>query len=259
VETRESVNELVDHTVASIAGGRLECASDIVMLRASELAHAIKCRDVSCCEVMQAYLKDISAFWSLSAAGWNGFVRSILSSAFGEPGVCCEDYRHRYSHWTQGSDRNARSRKLSGWNGECGCSRSTDDIFDAVVAHRAWCNALKKLFGSYEFAILPAAQVFPFDVALEWPQRIAGRAIESCEDCWRVTIPVIMTGCPTVTVPVGFDGDGLPMGMQIIARHGADITCLELASAYEAASCWIEARLPSLLRARVSKEEAPKA
>ena len=59
VETRESVNELVDHTVASIAGGRLECASDIVMLRASELARAIKCRDVSCCEVMQAYLKHI--------------------------------------------------------------------------------------------------------------------------------------------------------------------------------------------------------
>ena len=57
METRESVNELVDHTVASIAGGRLECPSDIVMLRASELARAIKCRDVSCCEVMQAYLK----------------------------------------------------------------------------------------------------------------------------------------------------------------------------------------------------------
>jgi len=59
VETRESVNELVDHTVASIAGGRLEWASDIVMLRASEMARAIKCRDVSCCEMMQAYLKHI--------------------------------------------------------------------------------------------------------------------------------------------------------------------------------------------------------
>ena len=59
VEMRESVYELVDHTVASIAGGRLECASDIVMLRASEMARAIKCRDVSCCEMMQAYLKHI--------------------------------------------------------------------------------------------------------------------------------------------------------------------------------------------------------
>jgi hypothetical protein len=59
VETRESVNELVDHSVASIAGGRLEWASDIVMLRASEMARAIKCRDVSCCEMMQAHLKHI--------------------------------------------------------------------------------------------------------------------------------------------------------------------------------------------------------
>jgi hypothetical protein len=54
-----------------------------------------------------------------------------------------------------GSDPAAR--KLSGWNGEYGCSRCTDDIFDAVVARRAWCNALKKLFDSYDFVILPAA------------------------------------------------------------------------------------------------------
>jgi amidase len=124
-----------------------------------------------------------------------------------------------------------------------------DDIFDAVVARRAWCNALKKVFDSYEFVILPAAQVFPFDARLEWPPRMAGQPIESSERCWEVTIPVIMSGCPAITVPVGFDGEGLPMGMQIIARHGADLACLELASAYEAATRWTEKRLPRLLSA----------
>lgn len=122
--------------------------------------------------------------------------------------------------------------------------------FDAVVARRAWRNALKKVFDGYDFVILPAAQVFPFDARLEWP-RIAGQAIESSERCWEVTIPVIMSECPAITVPVGFDGNGLPMGMQIIARHGGDLACLELASAYEAATHWTEKYLPSLLRASV--------
>jgi amidase len=119
----------------------------------------------------------------------------------------------------------ARSRKLSRWNGECGCRRCTDDIIDAIVARRAWCNALKKVFDSYKFVVLPAAQVFPFDARLEWPPRIAGQAIESSEHCWEVTIPVIMPGCPAITMPVGFDGNGLPMGMQIMASHGADLAC----------------------------------
>ena len=38
---------------------------------------------------------------------------------------------------------------------------------------------------------------------------------------------------PTITVPVGFNEDGLPMGMQIIAKKFNDLNLLAFAKQYE--------------------------
>jgi amidase len=39
------------------------------------------------------------------------------------------------------------------------------------------------------------------------------------------------------------------MGMQIVGRHQADFSCLQLAYAYEQATNWVEMRRPPLLSA----------
>jgi len=39
-------------------------------------------------------------------------------------------------------------------------------------------------------------------------------------------------------VPCGFTRDGLPVGMQISGKPGADATVLSLANAYEEATDW---------------------
>jgi amidase len=41
------------------------------------------------------------------------------------------------------------------------------------------------------------------------------------------------TQCPAVSVPAGKTADGLPVGMQIVGRHGNDRGVLELAYAVE--------------------------
>ncbi|WP_299837360.1 amidase [uncultured Jannaschia sp.] len=48
------------------------------------------------------------------------------------------------------------------------------------------------------------------------------------------TIPFNMTGHPAITVPMG-KVDGMPMGLQIVGRHGDEATILALASAFETA------------------------
>jgi aspartyl-tRNA(Asn)/glutamyl-tRNA(Gln) amidotransferase subunit A len=49
------------------------------------------------------------------------------------------------------------------------------------------------------------------------------------------TLPFNVTGHPALTVPMGFLG-GLPLGMQIIARHGAEGVALRVGAAFEAAT-----------------------
>jgi len=60
-------------------------------------------------------------------------------------------------------------------------------------------------------------------------------------------LPVTMAGCPALAVPAGFNQQGWPIGIQIVARNHADLSCLQLAHAYDLATRWVSKRLPSLL------------
>ena len=59
----------------------------------------------------------------------------------------------------------------------------------------------------------------------------------------RNTAPFSVLYWPTVSVPCGFTGEGLPVGMQISGRPGADATVLRLAHAYEQATDWHNLRI----------------
>jgi Asp-tRNA(Asn)/Glu-tRNA(Gln) amidotransferase A subunit family amidase len=47
-----------------------------------------------------------------------------------------------------------------------------------------------------------------------------------------------IAGCPAISVPMGRDADGLPLGLQIMAPIAQDKRVLAIASAYEAAASW---------------------
>jgi amidase len=52
----------------------------------------------------------------------------------------------------------------------------------------------------------------------------------------EVTIYATFAGLPCISVPVGFNAAGLPMGMQLIGRPRSDTAVLQLAYAYEQAA-----------------------
>ena len=52
------------------------------------------------------------------------------------------------------------------------------------------------------------------------------------------TIAVNLAGLPALSVPCGFDDQGLPIGMQIIGRHFDESTILRTAYAFEQATDW---------------------
>ena len=61
----------------------------------------------------------------------------------------------------------------------------------------------------------------------------------------RLTMPINATGQPALSVPAGFNAQGLPIGMQIVGRPFAEARICRIGHAYEQATRWIDRR-PSL-------------
>ncbi len=53
-----------------------------------------------------------------------------------------------------------------------------------------------------------------------------------------------LAGVPSLSVPVGFSADGLPLSMQLVGRHFAENTLFQVGHAYQQRTQWHEARPP---------------
>src|SRR5207249_10215248 len=87
----------------------------------------------------------------------------------------------------------------------------------------------------YEFFVLPTVQVPPFDVAQPYPMEIDGVKIETYIDWMQSCYFISIVGNPAISVPCGSTPEGLPIGLQIVARHQDDWGLLQLAHAFERA------------------------
>jgi amidase len=130
---------------------------------------------------------------------------------------------------------------------ESGLKLTAYDITAASLTRTEWYHAVWRLFERYDYLIVPTAQLFPFDNAMNWPAEIAGRRMATYHEWMKGVIFITMSGCPALAVPAGFNDAGLPIGIQIVGRNQADMACLQLAHAYAQAADSILRRLPPLL------------
>ena len=65
----------------------------------------------------------------------------------------------------------------------------------------------------------------PFPVETLFLTELEGRKLSTYVDWISITAIWSMTGCPAISVPVGFSKEGLPIGIQILAhpRREADL------------------------------------
>lgn len=117
-------------------------------------------------------------------------------------------------------------------------------VLNASAVRSTWTRAVDRLFERHDFLIAPAVQLLPFPVEQMWPTEVAGKAMRSYHEWMLGTFLVTMTGLPALAAPAGFSPAGLPAGIQIIGRRGAELACLKLAHAYEQAAGPVLRRLP---------------
>jgi len=128
------------------------------------------------------------------------------------------------------------------WEIEGSFNISSAEVYEAGIARADWYRALEKLFASFDFLALPTAQVFPFAKEIHWPKSIDGKRMDTYHRWMEVVIGGSLAGVPVVNVPVGFDSEGRPMGMQLIGRAGEDQGLLEFALGYEAVTDHLDRR-----------------
>ena len=108
------------------------------------------------------------------------------------------------------------------------------DVARAYRQLTALGETARVFFESYDVLLLPTSQVPPFPADQEYPADINGRPMATYLDWMRSAYLVTVTGCPAISVPAGRTSDGLPVGVQLVATHGADRRLLEVAAAVEA-------------------------
>ena len=108
------------------------------------------------------------------------------------------------------------------------------DVARAYQQLTALGETARVFFESYDVLLLPTSQVPPFPADQEYPADINGQPMATYLDWMRSAYLVTVTGCPAISVPAGRTSDGLPVGVQLVATHGADRRLLEVAAAVEA-------------------------
>jgi amidase len=124
------------------------------------------------------------------------------------------------------------------WEAEGAAALTAPQVYAASTVRSAWYHLLLMLFERFDLLVLPTAQAFPFAIETPWPREVAGRAMDSYHRWMQVSAPATLGGCPALNVPVGFDENGRPMGMQLIGPPRADAAVLRAATAYEPALPW---------------------
>ena len=89
----------------------------------------------------------------------------------------------------------------------------------------------EQFFEAYDFLILPTT---PNSA----PAVEGADALEQAARLTRFTAPFNLTGLPALSLPCGFTKDGLPIGLQIVSRAGADAKVLNAGYAFEQETEW---------------------
>jgi amidase len=105
-------------------------------------------------------------------------------------------------------------------------------------------NALMRPFFERHDLLLTPVMTVPPVRAGAWEGLGAVRTLLGLVIAYPFALEWNLTGQPAISVPVGRSDDGLPIGMQLVGRHGEEATLLGAAAQLEAELRWTDRRPP---------------
>ena len=162
--------------------------------------------------------------------------------SFSEPGPVIFDME--FPRWIHDLSKRgiwpARKEDLSKaalWAADFGLSVGFDAFLEAELALVRIRQQLGDFFASHDVLLTPTVACRAYGADDPYPTEVEGR------DVTRTTIEPFtqlstLGWLPSITVPAGFSGDGLPIGLQIVGAAHRDDVVLRLARIVESVQPW---------------------
>ena len=124
-----------------------------------------------------------------------------------------------------------------------GAGHSAEHYIAMRARKLAYVEAMHRFMADWDLLLTPAVSVAAFP-----PERIEPAHWPEHPWDWlrwaEFSYPFNMSGLPAASVPCGFTPEGLPVGLQIVGRRGADANVLRAAATFERARPWAHHRPP---------------
>ena len=130
-------------------------------------------------------------------------------------------------------DRGAELKDTVRWNVELARTLTAADVGRAVRERSLLQQRIHAFFERFDVLALPTVQVVPFPVEFDWVREIDGVPMTNYLEWMRSCTDITVTGCPAMSVPGGYTASGLPVGLQLVARPGAELLLLQVAHALD--------------------------
>ncbi|MEX2296986.1 MAG: amidase [Dongiaceae bacterium] len=128
------------------------------------------------------------------------------------------------------------------WYADRAGTTTAEDFLHAFDMAAAFHDQMGPMLERYQAFVCPtvSAAAVKADQRPWEKMQVAGRTIDTDYD-WPLTYPFNMLGrLPVLAVPAGIGRDGLPVGIQIVARAFDDTRCFRVAAALERVRPWLD-------------------
>jgi amidase len=119
------------------------------------------------------------------------------------------------------------------WNIETGMKLTAEEIGRAERRRGQMQASAAAFFERFDLLLCPAAIVPPFPVEQRYLEELGGHRFPSYIDWVAITYAITLTGLPALSLPCGFTGTGLPVGLQMVGRPRGEAELLAAAARLE--------------------------
>jgi amidase len=127
---------------------------------------------------------------------------------------------------------------------DVGNSISARDYVAGIEGAQSWARAVAAFWTDYDLLVLPTLADPPIELGVAGPEADAGDALERMGRVASFLWPFDVTGQPAMSLPLAWNADGLPIGVQLIAAYGREDVLLRVGAQLEAAQPWADRRPP---------------